>query len=371
MRVRADPAAEGPDWSVLPSALTSPPGTMDRSLRATLRRRVVSFGLLGLAWMLVILMSPLLLAGAALIDLATRRPAPLVRLVVFAIVFLSCEVLGVISVGVWKVVHALRGGDRRSLLEGFYTISLRWLSTLISTTFRLFRFQVNIEGPEREWFERPVLLLCRHQSTTDTLFPGYFIQRPFGVMLRYVLKRELIWEPCLDVWGSECPNYFVDRGGHENQVEIDAIAELGRGLAPGEAVVLFPEGTRHTPQKRRRILQRYWRQGDRRRFRRVERLHHVLPPRPGGALALVAACPGADVVFCAHTGLEGLHGFHSLLEGNNMDRTVDIRFWRVRREDIPEDPAARLDWLFDQWEKVEDFVADHTPMKNLPLDLSP
>ncbi len=31
---------------------------------------------------------------------------------------------------------------------------------------------------------------------------------------------------------------------------------------------------------------------------------NLLPPRPGGALAAIAACPDADVIFVAHAGLD-------------------------------------------------------------------
>src|SRR2546430_4991289 len=38
--------------------------------------------------------------------------------------------------------------------------------------------------------------------------------------------------------------------------------------------------------------------------KRAARMPNLLPPRPGGALAAIEACPDADVIFVAHAGLE-------------------------------------------------------------------
>ncbi|MDC0708578.1 hypothetical protein POL68_08865 [Stigmatella sp. ncwal1] len=44
--------------------------------------------------------------------------------------------------------------------------------------------------------------------------------------LKYVLKRELLWDPCLDVVGRRLPNVFVERSGDRGKAEIEAVATL-------------------------------------------------------------------------------------------------------------------------------------------------
>jgi hypothetical protein len=54
--------------------------------------------------------------------------------------------------------------------------------------------------------------MLRHASIGDTLLASALVGRPHGIFwLRYVLKRELLWDPCLDVVGNRLPHVFVDR----------------------------------------------------------------------------------------------------------------------------------------------------------------
>ena len=86
-------------------------------------------------------------------------------------------------------------------------------------------------------------------------------------------------------------------------------------------------------------------------------LQHVLPPRMGGALRLLTAVPGGDVVFCAHTGFEGISTLGDLWRGSLMDRTIRVRFWRAPRQSIPDDDG-RTAWLLEQWQRVDAVVEE-------------
>ena len=57
----------------------------------------------------------------------------------------------------------------------------------------------------------PVVLMMRHASLVDTLLPTVLVLRRHRIRLRYVLKRELLWDPALDLAGNVLPNYFLDR----------------------------------------------------------------------------------------------------------------------------------------------------------------
>jgi 1-acyl-sn-glycerol-3-phosphate acyltransferase len=86
-----------------------------------------------------------------------------------------------------------------------------------------------------------VIVLMRHASLADSLLPAVLLGTR-GLRLRYVLKRELLWDPCLDVVGQRLPNAFIRRGSGESDAEIDAIRALGRDLGDDEGVLIYPEG---------------------------------------------------------------------------------------------------------------------------------
>jgi hypothetical protein len=170
------------------------------------------------------------------------------------------------------------------------------------------------------------------------------------------MKRELLWDPCLDIVGNRLPNYFVRRGSRDSAREIAAVRRLADELSPGEGVFIYPEGTRFTRERQRRALDRIRRHGDADLVNRAEQLRHVLPPRLGGTMALLDAETGADVVFCVHFGFDGIRAFQDLLGGKLIDRTIEVEFWRVPSASIPEDRDARIGWLYDHWSRVDEWV---------------
>jgi hypothetical protein len=82
----------------------------------------------------------------------------------------------------------------------------------------------------------------------------------------------------------------------------------------------------------------------------------VLPPRLGGVLALLENPPAADVVFGAHTGLEGLRTLGDLWSGALVGRVIELELWRVPAASIPPERAQRIDWLYDQWQRVDEWI---------------
>jgi 1-acyl-sn-glycerol-3-phosphate acyltransferase len=201
------------------------------------------------------------------------------------------------------------------------------------------------------------LLLLRHASTGDTLLASALVGRPHGIRLRYVLKRELLWDPCLDVVGNRLPHVFVDRASDDSQREIARVQALARDLSARDGVLIYPEGTRYSEAKRRRVLERLAREGDAKQLEYARSLHSVLPPRPGGTLALLDAAPGADVVLCAHTGFEGSATLGQIWKGGLLHATIHVRFQRIPRAAIPTSRAAQSEWLRERWQEIDAWVA--------------
>jgi 1-acyl-sn-glycerol-3-phosphate acyltransferase len=58
----------------------------------------------------------------------------------------------------------------------------------------------------------------------------------------------------LDIVGNRLANCFVRRNSGDSDREIAAVQRLMEDLGPNDGVLIYPEGTRFTEAKRRRIL---------------------------------------------------------------------------------------------------------------------
>ena len=262
------------------------------------------------------------------------------------------ELLGIVTSGVLAV--AARIAPARSA-DWNFQLQCWWARWLLGGTRILYGLQLRVRG-ESAVQRGPLLLLMRHASVIDTLLPAAIVSSRTGLQLRYVMKRELLWDPCLDIVGQRLPNAFVRRGQSGSAAEIERVRELARDLGPRDGVMLFPEGTRFTPRKRQQVLARLAESAEPKHVERGRALQHVLPPRLGGVLALLEEAPGVDVAFCVHTGFERLRTLNDLWNGELVGRTIEVEFWRVPAAQIPSERAARVDWLFDQWSRVDDWL---------------
>ncbi|MEZ4266477.1 MAG: 1-acyl-sn-glycerol-3-phosphate acyltransferase [Myxococcota bacterium] len=180
------------------------------------------------------------------------------------------------------------------------------------------------------------------------------VANPNRLLLRYVLKRELLWDPCLDIVGRRLPNAFIDRQAARNRGEIDAISRLGRGLGPDSAALIYPEGTRFAPQKLARAKEKLSATPYAPLSRVASQYRNVLPPRLGGALALLDAAPDTDVLLLEHTGFEGAATLAGFLGGGLVGKTLHVRLRRFSMAEIP--VARRADWLYERWAELDAWI---------------
>ena len=314
---------------------------------------------MGLALVTVLL--PALLPAALAIDAARRaasgvRPTA-ARLLLFLWAYLAAEVAGLAALAALWVASV--GGRRWAWLEdATWRLQQLWAGALFGAARALFDMRLEVEDDAAFASERPAIVLIRHASIVDTLLPAVLVARPHRVRLRYVLKRELLADPCLDVAGRRLPNYFVRRGTGEAQ-EVERVGALARGLGGREGVLIYPEGTRFTPQRRARAIARIAeRDGD--LATRAKRLRRLLPPRLGGVRALLEGAPGADVVVIAHHGLDGLRSISEIWRGGLVGLVVEARMTRIPRAEVPEGEAARVKWLYDVWQDVDDWLDERS-----------
>ena len=314
------------------------------------RRRVITVSIYALTWLALTVLSPVWLVLASLLGIVRRRSFIVLRLLIFGWLYFGLELFA-LGLVLW-VFATSRNRERR--YARLYRLQAWWGTVNLKAAQRLLSLDIRVTGAELA-VPGPSILLVRHASILDTLLPCTYVQRPYGFRLRYVLKQELLFDPCIDIVGHALPNYFVDRGG-DTPIELVGIRRLARNLGT-DGILIFPEGTRFSQAKRKKVLEKLAR--DRSTFLpAATAMTHVLPPKPGGVLALLDELPGVDCVFVAHAGLETFAKIKDLLSGAVVGSTVRVSFWRVDTNDIPTGDEDRLRWLYAQWKEVEAFVGN-------------
>jgi 1-acyl-sn-glycerol-3-phosphate acyltransferase len=319
-------------------------------------RRLVTIPAVFLALGFVTFSLPALVLLALIIDLARpigRRTLVSVRLVLFLEAFLMAEAFGLGLLGLtWLLT--LGSSSRREALS--WPAQRLYTGMQMASAKALFALRFETEDAELAAKGGPVLVMVRHASIVDVLIPAVFIANRHRLELRYVLKRELLVDPCLDVAGHFLPNHFVARDGADSQREIDAVRALKAGIGERSGVLIYPEGTRFTEGKRKKALSRL--SHDPAALARAERLRNVIPVRPGGPLALLEAEPRCDVLFVGHHGLEGSATIADIWSGALVKKTVRLKFWREPGASIPADRDAQIAWLTARWQRLDDWLQE-------------
>lgn len=334
----------------------------------TWRRLLTIPGVL-IAWCLWIAAAPVWLASSAVVDGVRRSRGVTLRSASLIAVYLTCEVLGIAAIGGLWVFRKVFRLDDQSWTDLHFRLEAWWGATLFWSVVRLFGLRLEVECEDEADLGRgPYLLLSRHVSSGDTLLASAIVSRPYGMRLRYVLKRESLWDPCLDIVGNRVPNAFVDRFSKDSEAEIGRLQELARDLGPRDGILIYPEGTRFSAGKRNRAIERLRAKGDESLLECAESLSFVLPPRPGGTLAILDAAPEIDVVFCDHTGFEGAASLAKIWSGALVGQVIRIRFRRIPRAEIPSDRTRQVVWLLEEWKGIDSWVGSHQGTKASRMD---
>jgi 1-acyl-sn-glycerol-3-phosphate acyltransferase len=317
-----------------------------RSPAGKLRRRLVSIPALFGACVILTFTIPLWLPIAVLADMVRwKRRFPLARLLSFALCWSWIEIAGVLlSAWLWCT-------GRASNEAANYRLMGWWSAALMNALRHTIGVDPRIEGIEAVQSGQAIVL-CRHASLADSLLSGWVFSAVAGVGPRYVLKRELLFDPCLDIVGQRVPNHFLDRGAADTSGELESLRQLGSTVGPGSVGVIFAEGTRANDVKRRRALDKIG-ERDPERARRLNVLSRLLPPRPAGSKAMLEGAPDADVVLAWHTGFDGLDTFAGMIERLSEPLPqVHFVMHRIRRSDVP-DGDAFAEWLDDRWIEMD------------------
>jgi 1-acyl-sn-glycerol-3-phosphate acyltransferase len=331
----------------------------DGARSARLRRRAKGIAVETAALAALTLLFPLAIAVAAVVDAALwavrRKPWMAVRLVAMAWWFLFGELRGILGLA---AIFVVTGGPfgRGSLLRRrlVYDLRIHWARSHLGGIRTLFGLKLVVEGLELAG-PGPAVILIRHASIIDNTLPDALVGHAHGMGLRFVLKRELEMLPTIDIGGRWVPTNFVRRASGDAAAEVGRLRRLAHDLGPGEGILIYPEGTRHTDAKLA-AAQEVVRERQPELAPLADRLRNVLPPRLGGPLALLEEARGADVVICGHVGLDGFEYIRDIWSGGLVDTTVRVRFWRHAASEVPEDEAARAQWLYERWQTLDDWV---------------
>lgn len=347
----------------------------DGPLGPRLVRRVRGITLEIVAFVVVTALLPVLLVGAALVDLVLwlrqRKPWVGVRLAAFAWWFLFAELRAIVALAaIWAVTGGPFGTGSLRRARLLYALRIHWSGSHLAGIRVLFGLRFEVEDDELAG-PGPVVIMMRHASIIDNLLPDVLIARPHRMGLRFVIKRELQSIPTIDIGGRWAPTLYVRRASGDPAREVAALRSLTRNLATYEGVLIYPEGTRFTTGKLTRA-QAVVAERQPEVAPLAGRLRHVLPPRLGGPLALLdeARAGGIDIVFCGHAGFDGYQHISDIWSGRLVGKTIHVRYWRHSAEEIPADEWAQTQWLYERWQTLDDWVGEQREREHEPAVVS-
>lgn len=306
------------------------------------------------ATVLALAAAPILVPTLVVVDaLRGRRRLPLIRVYLFALQYMvndSVEIMLAPVFWLWagfgRTLHSPRSVARHERL-------VYWSVALLERRARqLLGLSLEVNDEDLEQLKPgPVIVISRHTSVFDSSLPGLLYQR-IGFRIRGVIMAELLADPGFDLMYGRLGSVFIPRDDGERARA--AIETLAQGADERTAILLFPEGRLFAPSVRDRSLERLARR-DPDRAATLRALQHVLPPRPGGFIALLEHLPQADVVVVDHRGLDGVSP-DRLIHRAPLDRTVTVTVRRIPRADI-ETAASPVQWLDELWLALDRQVA--------------
>jgi 1-acyl-sn-glycerol-3-phosphate acyltransferase len=310
----------------------------------------------------------LVAAGFGLVKLSRPGRMRGLRVLWFAVVWLTAETLALFTCLALWVASGFGGRLHTEPYASRHYAVMRWFVGLMyrvgTSTFGV---RVEVAEPELTAAERasrlarPVIVLSRHAGPGDSFLLVHHLLNVYGRRPRVVMKATLQLDPSVDVVFNRLPNVFISRRRAGEGLFAEEIRRLAGGLGPDGALVIFPEGGNWTPGRWQRGIQRLQRKGRPDLAARASEMPNVLAPRTGGVLAAIAASPAADVIFVAHAGLDTLVSVGDIWRGLPIDQVVRARWWRVPADQVPRAAGreAQVEWLYDWWQRIDGWIGEH------------
>jgi 1-acyl-sn-glycerol-3-phosphate acyltransferase len=292
------------------------------------------------------------------------------RLTGFALVWFVAETVALVALaGLW-VVSGFGGRMRTEPYQSrHYAVMRRFLDTMYEGAEKTYGLRVEVDEPDLTGDElaarltRPIIVLSRHAGPGDSFLLVHQLLSVYRRRPRVVMKAALQLDPSVDIVGNRLPNVWIKSRQVGEHIFTEQIARLARGLDARGALVIFPEGGNWTPGRWRRGVRRLEHVGRTDLAERARDMPNLLPPRPGGAIAAIAACPDADVIFVAHAGLDNIVTVGDVWGKFPIDQVIRARWWRVPPDQVPRaaDHEEQVRWLYDWWERIDAWITENRP----------
>lgn len=305
------------------------------------------------ATVLSVVLLPVLVPAVAVLDLVHgRRRLPNVRVLLFLVQYGINDSVEILLAGPYWVVAGFgrRLGSAASI-ERHQRLQAWSIGLLARRAERLLGVRVEVDAASvAALLPAPAIVLCRHVNLVDASLPAWlYLQR--GVASRGVIMAELLADPGFDLVYGRTGSVFVPRDDGPEALRL--VSGLAGALDASTVAIIFPEGRLFRPDVLERAMARLGASNPE-RASRLAGLGHVLPPRPGGVLALLDALPGTDVVVITHTGLDRFGSFAELARAVPLRDPIRVTAWRVPANDVPAAPEERIAWLDTQWRRVDE-----------------
>ena len=317
-------------------------------------RPLVGIAVLAALTPILLLVTPMVVAVTVLADLLTAHwRLPLVRLWLFALVYVGHQ-----WAGLARFARLTLSGRRRTL-AAHSAVQAWWIGSLLASADRV--LGIRLDWPEVELPAGHLVILSRHCSPVDAVIPAYWMTALERRPAQYVMKSQLLFDPCIGLFGHRLGTAFIDRTSGDDAT--NAIRRLAARAAPDAALVVFPEGTYATSANRTRILESLRTKAHESAdahgvYRRAGELRHLLPARPAGTMAVLDQLPHAPVILLAPVGLEGLTGLAAMRKRIPLRTPVTMTSWTPDRSEIPADDPGRRQWLDDQWRWLDEWLVE-------------
>ncbi|WP_240930601.1 1-acyl-sn-glycerol-3-phosphate acyltransferase [Isoptericola sp. BMS4] len=303
-----------------------------------------------------------LLVGAALTWVLPGRLRVL-RLLWMISVYVVWDALALLGLFVLWVASGFGLWMRRPWMQRAHVVLARRMLAILFWQVRwTLRLRIVVDAPAGATLPGvPLVVVSRHAGPGDSFVLLDALLRGGGRTPAIVLKDTLQWDPAIDALLHRLPAAFVTPRSRRRRGQPGASATIGHlaaDLGPDGAFVLFPEGGNVTPRRRDARIAALRRAGQDVLADRAARMPHVMAPHTGGFLTALDAVPtDGAVLVVAHTGLERLVTVKDIWRELPMDKTIVLGGWLTPVADLPADHQGRSLWLFDQWERVDAWIA--------------
>ena len=204
----------------------------------------------------------------------------------------------------------------------------------------------------------PVVVLARHGGPGDSFALVHLLLDRYQRRVRIVLKDILQLDPALDILLNRLDCCFLPSKAGAGEDLPNRLAELAGAMHGRDALLVFPEGGNWTPGRRRRAIQRLRAGGEEAAADAAALMIHVLPPRPGGVLAVLDERPDVTVVLVAHAGLDRIVTAGQAWAALPLTTPMTVRAWPA--SPFPRSGHdAQLAWLTTEWAIVDEWIDAH------------